>query len=512
MSANDEAVAVALEHVHWCRCRGLQPADVCAMLRTSYAPRPGPRGWGDAVWLVAGAWLGLPNIGANIKTIRAAGQPARRKAGSAQLKLPGIESPGISGGEIEMGRIRSLHPSQWTEGNFAESSPLARLLLLGLRNEADDHGVFLWNPLSLKLRLLPLDDCDIEALLGELIEHDQIAAYQVDGRGYGICLAWDQQPQHPSYRHPLPPAFAGAGAGVPVQSSVSPPEPSKAFTSPHSDLESESESKKGASRARTKPAPPPQDLAEEWREEAQRQRAERGYPEADLDEQWRRFRTLNAGETDTPARWRGRWLNWAAEAKPAAAGNGAAAPPESTADPPPERARWHQLGPQGDRLIEMIGEAEFREQFAGVRVHPGITTPGTVHLLAPTPEAAERLRLDYELKIRACWRVRRVEIEFDPRFRLLLVSGGRIAPEAGNGYSTNPPTVELAAGTNGAAAPSPARRERPKRARPTAREQPSLLMPLAGGGAGATASRPEQPASEPIGDAAKDPRQRRASG
>jgi hypothetical protein len=313
LSIQDEALAVALEHVHWCRCRGLSPADICAALGTSYVPRPGNAGWTDLVWLVAGAWLGLRNI----KTPRTLGLP-RTRTETGQPTLPGIAPPGgAKGGEIDMSRIRSVHPSQWTEEDFVACSFPARLLLLGLRNEADDHGVFEWRPHSLKLRLFPADDIAIEPLFDELVAHGHVAAYQIDGCRYGKCTSWAQQPQHPSYRYPLPPpepvvAKAGAKAGATAQGALT--EPS---ATPHPVTVMVEESKKGASRGRARPAPPPQDLPDEWREEAQRQRAEQGLPAADLDEQWRRFRNLNAEETDMPARWRGRWLNWALDAKPA---------------------------------------------------------------------------------------------------------------------------------------------------------------------------------------------------
>jgi hypothetical protein len=472
MSAETEALAVALEHVHWCRCRGFSPAEICAALGARHVPAPGRRGWDDALWLVAGAWLELPNS----DTARAVRRPA------AQSTLPGIAPPGSAKGEIAMSRIRSLHPSQWTEGNFARSSPAARLLLLGLRNEADDHGVFLWDPLSLKLRLLPLDACDIEALLIELVDRQLIAAYEIDGRGYGICLSWDQQPQHPSYRHPLPPADAAAPT---AKSSVTAHEPSRAVTSPHPELESESESKKGASRRRATPAPPPEDLPDEWREAARRQRAERGEPEADLDAQWRRFRNRNAGEADTPARWRGRWLNWAEEAKPMA-GNGAdppagegqlAARPERPAEPPEQLARrlwwgrspdWWNRFPTNDRLHAQawVDRGTWGERWFG------------------GPPGSPDCKLDAELAQAAV--AERVH---------------RAAPGNGQAPADPPadPAPEAATAAALRTATSPRRRDA-KRRRPPDLQLPGVLSVMPGGGAGATATSPsaEPPPAEPV--------------
>ena len=56
-----------------------------------------------------------------------------------------------------MPRIRSVHPGQWTDENFVSCRPTARLLALGLRNEADDQGIFEWKPLTLKMRLFAAD-------------------------------------------------------------------------------------------------------------------------------------------------------------------------------------------------------------------------------------------------------------------------------------------------------------------------------------------------------------------
>lgn len=105
-----------------------------------------------------------------------------------------------------MARIRSVHPGQWTDGHFVSMSPLGRLLSIAIRNEADDNGIFRWMPLQIKIRCLPADSCDIEALLEELIEHRQIIRYEVDGETYGLIRGFDryQRPRYPSYLHPVP--------------------------------------------------------------------------------------------------------------------------------------------------------------------------------------------------------------------------------------------------------------------------------------------------------------------
>ena len=105
-----------------------------------------------------------------------------------------------------MARIRSLHPSQWTDDEFVACSPLARLLALAIRNEADDNGIFEINPVKIKLRLLPADNCDVNALLAELTQHNQFYEYVSGGKRYGIIRSFDrfQSPKKPTYFHPIP--------------------------------------------------------------------------------------------------------------------------------------------------------------------------------------------------------------------------------------------------------------------------------------------------------------------
>ena len=100
-----------------------------------------------------------------------------------------------------MSRIRSIHPAQWTDEDFVSCSPLARLLDLGLRNEADDNGIFRWSPVALKMRILPADSVDMGALLAELVEARQIARYEVDGKAHGIIRNFRrfQSPRRPTY-------------------------------------------------------------------------------------------------------------------------------------------------------------------------------------------------------------------------------------------------------------------------------------------------------------------------
>lgn len=108
-----------------------------------------------------------------------------------------------------MSRIRSIHPGFFTDEDFVQVSAFARLLILGLGTEADDKGTFPWKPVSLKMKLFPMDTVDIQELLRELIDAGAIRRYQVDGKEYGAIRNFrqHQRPKKPNDVHPMPDEF-----------------------------------------------------------------------------------------------------------------------------------------------------------------------------------------------------------------------------------------------------------------------------------------------------------------
>lgn len=99
-----------------------------------------------------------------------------------------------------MSRIRSIHPGLWSDESFMSLSPLARLLYIGLWNEAFDDGVFAWKPQTLKAKIFPGDGAlDMPALLAELIAADCIAERQ-DEKHYGLIRNFRtyQRPKKPN--------------------------------------------------------------------------------------------------------------------------------------------------------------------------------------------------------------------------------------------------------------------------------------------------------------------------
>ena len=122
-----------------------------------------------------------------------------------------------------MPRIRSIHPGIWTDDEFVALDMAARLLFIGILNECDDQGVFIWKPTQLKMRLLPADSVDIAVLLGALEQAGFLLRYAVNGSAYGAVRHFRefQRPKKPNAVHPITAeirAFAGTKAEF-----VSPP-------------------------------------------------------------------------------------------------------------------------------------------------------------------------------------------------------------------------------------------------------------------------------------------------
>ena len=105
-----------------------------------------------------------------------------------------------------MARIRSVHPGLFTDEAFVSVSMAARVLLPGIWTEADDHGVFEWKPRTLKMKIFPADNVDVDALLAELIAADAVQMFTCDGKEYGAVRNFGkyQRPKKPVYRHPFP--------------------------------------------------------------------------------------------------------------------------------------------------------------------------------------------------------------------------------------------------------------------------------------------------------------------
>jgi hypothetical protein len=80
-------------------------------------------------------------------------------------------------------RIRTIKPEFFTSEDIVSLSPFARLLYIALWCEADKEGRMVWKPKTFKMRYLPGDEQDINALLQELTDSGLIVLYG-DGLAY----------------------------------------------------------------------------------------------------------------------------------------------------------------------------------------------------------------------------------------------------------------------------------------------------------------------------------------
>lgn len=120
-----------------------------------------------------------------------------------------------------MARIRSIHPGIWTDEDFAVLSMAARVLYFGILTECDDHGIFEWKPIGLKMRIFPADKVDVEPLISELIGANKVSQMEPDQDKYlgvrNFCKY--QRPKKPTYRFPFKPEW-GSYVGLTDDSSV----------------------------------------------------------------------------------------------------------------------------------------------------------------------------------------------------------------------------------------------------------------------------------------------------
>src|ERR1700686_1165958 len=106
-----------------------------------------------------------------------------------------------------MARIRSVHPSFFTDEAVMGLSFEAQILLIGLWTEADDQGVFEWKPVTLRARLRPSKDGCVASVLAELAEARCIRGFDHDGRQFSAIRNFCkyQRPKRPNNRFVVPP-------------------------------------------------------------------------------------------------------------------------------------------------------------------------------------------------------------------------------------------------------------------------------------------------------------------
>jgi hypothetical protein len=76
-----------------------------------------------------------------------------------------------------MARIRTIKPEFFTSEDIVALTPFARLLYIALWCEADKEGRLVWKPKTFKMRYLPGDAIDINALCQELTDSGLVVLY-----------------------------------------------------------------------------------------------------------------------------------------------------------------------------------------------------------------------------------------------------------------------------------------------------------------------------------------------
>jgi hypothetical protein len=242
-----------------------------------------------------------------------------------------------------MARIRSIHPGLFTDEAFVSLSAFARLLLLGLLTEADDHGIFEWKPVQMKMRLLGGDNVDVPALLEEITAADRVMAYEVDGKKYGAIKNFCkyQRPKTPKAIHPKSETAIAYVRLFPKKEETTPAEqeqfPQKGEIPPQMEEGGDKmeEKKEEAPQAAPVPKASPRGtrLPADWRATPEQLQFARdcGHDPIRVETVFRNYWHSTAGAKGVKLDWDKTWDNWClkdAKHVPAAA----AGPPVNPAD------------------------------------------------------------------------------------------------------------------------------------------------------------------------------------
>ena len=131
-----------------------------------------------------------------------------------------------------MARSRNIKPGFFLNDELAECEPLARILFAGLWCIADREGRLEDRPKRIKAEVLPYDNCDADQLLNQLVKHEFILRYEVDGSQY-IQIINFKKHQNPHVKEAesiIPPPPAPESAPYKHHTStVQEPEPHNSF-------------------------------------------------------------------------------------------------------------------------------------------------------------------------------------------------------------------------------------------------------------------------------------------
>lgn len=83
-----------------------------------------------------------------------------------------------------MARARNIKPSFFTNEQLADNDPLGRLLFIGLWTLADYNGNLEWKERTIKIQILPWDDCSVKELAINLDKSGLVQFYSCKDKVY----------------------------------------------------------------------------------------------------------------------------------------------------------------------------------------------------------------------------------------------------------------------------------------------------------------------------------------
>ena len=229
-------------------------------------------------------------------------------------------------------RARNIKPDFFTSDQVLACEPLARILFIGLWGMADRRGRLEDRPTKIKIKLLPCDNCDADALLEQLQEHSLILRYEANGRRYIQVVNFEKH-QNPHHKEPestlpapdsnamLAPSMTQKPRASPRQSSDLPkanpvdsliPDsliPESSLNSDDAHAREAKEIKQGR-KASNRNRLPYDSLPPEW---AQWTYSEMGWNDQATSDVWAYFRDYWQGRTGKGAQksdWEATWHVW----------------------------------------------------------------------------------------------------------------------------------------------------------------------------------------------------------
>ena len=110
-----------------------------------------------------------------------------------------------------MAKMRGIKPEAFTDDKVLQVEPLARWLFVGMWTQACDNGHVEDNPVQLKVRLLPMDNCDVSDLVRQLVEvglldqHDgflkipNLSTHQKIDKRYLVFCKWCEHDENSKF-------------------------------------------------------------------------------------------------------------------------------------------------------------------------------------------------------------------------------------------------------------------------------------------------------------------------